>query len=243
MVADRLGPDARCAGRRAVARAGLTAIGPGSTVRPLGRGQSVRRPRFCAPRCRLLPRLSGAHARRKPPPHDVDETHVPAQPPSAPEGARFPSPVAHACRTGSAAPSPTQGSQAPRALLRADRPAVAVQLTRHGHPRAARVRTRADFERAYGGRKTVTKAFVLFAVDNGTGSARLGVTATRRLGKAVVRNRARRRLREAFRQLRPLLPGGYDYVLVARRPLLEMTARQVELQLLRQACAATRVQP
>jgi ribonuclease P protein component len=49
------------------------------------------------------------------------------------------------------------------------------------------------------------------------GPIRLGFTASRKVGSAVVRNRARRRLREAARQLLPQLgEPGVDYVLVAR---------------------------
>lgn len=47
---------------------------------------------------------------------------------------------------------------------------------------------------------------------------RLGFTATRRIGGAVVRNRAKRRLREAARLLAPLHAKlGCDYVLIARQ--------------------------
>jgi ribonuclease P protein component len=46
---------------------------------------------------------------------------------------------------------------------------------------------------------------------------RIGFTATRKLGNAVMRNRARRRLREAARAVLPVAGvGGYDYVLIAR---------------------------
>ena len=49
------------------------------------------------------------------------------------------------------------------------------------------------------------------------GPARVGFTVTKRIGKAVVRNRARRRLREAVRTLpRHVLKPGHDYVFIAR---------------------------
>jgi ribonuclease P protein component len=53
--------------------------------------------------------------------------------------------------------------------------------------------------------------------DEGKGEIRFGLTATRKIGSAVVRNRARRRLREAGRRLLPDLgAAGTDYVLIAR---------------------------
>jgi len=53
--------------------------------------------------------------------------------------------------------------------------------------------------------------------DDGEPVVRLGFTATRKVGNAVIRNRAKRRLREAARALVPLfaVPGS-DYVLIAR---------------------------
>jgi ribonuclease P protein component len=57
------------------------------------------------------------------------------------------------------------------------------------------------------------------ARDRGDGRelVRIGFTATKRIGGAVVRNRAKRRLREAARQLAPLLARpGCDYVFIAR---------------------------
>ena len=58
---------------------------------------------------------------------------------------------------------------------------------------------------------------VVFALATGGEESRLGVTATRRLGGAVVRNRARRRLRELFRRHADLLAGfALDVVVNAR---------------------------
>jgi ribonuclease P protein component len=68
-------------------------------------------------------------------------------------------------------------------------------------------------------RKFAAPGLVLQAAPRpGDGDAiRIGFTATRKLGGAVVRNRARRRLRAAAQAVLPVAGvGGYDYVLVAR---------------------------
>ena len=62
----------------------------------------------------------------------------------------------------------------------------------------------------------MTPFLVLYCRPNGQDHNRLGVTVSTKLGGAVVRNRARRRLREVFRLAQPRLRQGYDIVLVAR---------------------------
>jgi ribonuclease P protein component len=88
-----------------------------------------------------------------------------------------------------------------------------------------RLKRRADFLLVAGSRrKYVTPAFVLQARmrDDVPGlEVRIGFTATRKIGSAVQRNRARRRLREAARATLPLAATpGSDYVLVARAAAL-----------------------
>lgn len=66
------------------------------------------------------------------------------------------------------------------------------------------------------GRSAVTPFLVLYCRPNRLGRNRLGITVSTKLGGAVVRNRARRRLREVYRLAQPNLKQGYDLVLVAR---------------------------
>lgn len=79
-----------------------------------------------------------------------------------------------------------------------------------------------------GGPRCALPSFVLEARQRAKGSlidphqARFGFTATKTLGTAVVRNRARRRLREAVRLTGPAhAVEGYDYVLIARAGTLK----------------------
>lgn len=76
-----------------------------------------------------------------------------------------------------------------------------------GLPRSGRIQKRADFLRAYeNGTKTHGRFVVVFVMANDRGEPRIGVTATRKYGNAVVRNRAKRWVREVFRRVR--LPLG-----------------------------------
>ena len=73
------------------------------------------------------------------------------------------------------------------------------------------------FRRMYSkGRSAVTPMVVVYCRKNGLDHNRLGVTVSTKLGGAVVRNRARRRLREVYRLAQPRMRRGYDVVLVAR---------------------------
>jgi ribonuclease P protein component len=78
-----------------------------------------------------------------------------------------------------------------------------------------------DFDRVYregdsrGNRFLVVYSFARGEDDRGE-DPRLGISVGRRIGKAVTRNKVKRTVREAFWDLAGDLPGGHDYVIVAR---------------------------
>ena len=78
---------------------------------------------------------------------------------------------------------------------------------------------RADFIRASHGRRQGTTGFHLQGFDRGDGlPPRMGFTCSKKVGNAVARNRAKRRLREIARLVLPEHGrAGWDYVLVGRR--------------------------
>ncbi len=92
-----------------------------------------------------------------------------------------------------------------------------------------RIRRRADFEQIYKRGVRVHGRFsTLFLLPNGRPSGRLGIAATKKLGGAVRRNRAKRLIREVFR--RNKLAPGYDLVVVPKRELLDATLEALEAE-------------
>lgn len=82
-----------------------------------------------------------------------------------------------------------------------------------------RIRRRAEFERAYSqGLRIRGRLMTLFVTVNGGVAPRLGIAATKKLGSAVERNRAKRLVREMFR--RSKITGGFDIIVVPRREML-----------------------
>ena len=92
-----------------------------------------------------------------------------------------------------------------------------------------RILKRDDFKRVYeGGRKVHARYFIAFILPNSGDKPRLGITATRKIGKSFERNRARRLLRETFRKNKWLVPQGVDIVINVKRPLVEAGYRDLE---------------
>ena len=87
-----------------------------------------------------------------------------------------------------------------------------------GFPKHVRLRTQADFDRVYGGRAyAADDVLVMNACKNDLGRARIGLSLSRKVGNAVVRNRWKRLIREAFRVQQGDLPRDLDMVVRPRR--------------------------
>jgi ribonuclease P protein component len=88
-----------------------------------------------------------------------------------------------------------------------------------GLPRPRRVRKRSEYLAIQGqGQRLAGTHYMLFARHGGDAAraARLGVTVSRKVGGAVVRNRDKRWVRESCRRMQDQLPAGTDLVVVAR---------------------------
>lgn len=91
------------------------------------------------------------------------------------------------------------------------------------------IRRRADFQRVYQhGTRVHGRLATLFVLSNDLAVGRLGIAATKKLGGAVVRNRAKRLIREVFR--RNKIAPGFDLVVVPKRELLDATLIAIEAE-------------
>ena len=178
--------------------------------------------RRSAPRRREVADLS--HERRR-----LGEANIPTEPPAPEQDARLPRSDAHPRRPERIATETPSGSTPAGCRLgvslagtggcRAYDPAWAV--------RGGRLTTRADFARVYReGRRLSGDTLVLYVRSNDA-PLRVGVTAGRKLGGAVRRNRAKRRLREAFGRLQSRLSGRGEVVLAARSRVLDATFSEI----------------
>ena len=89
------------------------------------------------------------------------------------------------------------------------------------------------FRRLYSkGKSAVDSRLAVYCRKNGGAGSRLGLTVGVKLGKAVVRNRTRRRIREAYRVHEDRFVPGYDIVVVARVKASHSRYRELERSLL-----------
>lgn len=86
-----------------------------------------------------------------------------------------------------------------------------------------------DYRRVYGrGKSFVSPALVTYVLKNKTKNVRYGITTSKKIGKAVRRNRSKRIIRAAFDGLSPKIPPGYDFVFVARTKTSTLKSTDIE---------------
>jgi ribonuclease P protein component len=96
-----------------------------------------------------------------------------------------------------------------------------------------RLRHPREFRRVFRyGKKLVTPIFILHILPTSAPCSRLGMAVSKRVGKAVIRNRVKRLIRELFRQHKAALQPTCDVVFVARRPAAEASLEECTRQFL-----------
>jgi ribonuclease P protein component len=102
-------------------------------------------------------------------------------------------------------------------------------------PQAERLRKRIEFKRAEKDKvaRLVTKHLVILAAPNDLPGVRIGLTASKKVGGAVVRNRAKRLLREIYRRNKHLFPQGHDFILIAKYGMADTSYHDLAQELAR----------
>ena len=147
----------------------------------------------------------------------TDEKDLPASQSQTQTDPRIPRPNGDARRAQGAQKAPRQGTASPRRNHPAQTAGLGEKPAR-GFGAADRLHRRAEFLRVQRkGVRAQSGHFVVYAARLAIKSRNcLGVTVSRRIGNAVVRNRVKRRIRECFRlQLREQLPEGIAMVVIA----------------------------
>jgi ribonuclease P protein component len=85
----------------------------------------------------------------------------------------------------------------------------------YSFPKEEKIRRRADFQRTFQkGAKRKTEHFRIYICPTPLPHSRLGISVSKRVGGAVIRNRLKRLIREFFRLSKDLFPGSSDVVIV-----------------------------
>lgn len=154
------------------------------------------------------------------------ETYLSTEPKTTGKDARLPDTHEDSRRPQSSQEPTPEGSLSPDSIR--------VCLRPQAFPKSFRLLRRSEFRRVYdeGLRRNAPLCTVFFR-SNGLPQSRLGITVPARLGKAVLRNRLKRRLREAFRLNRSALPGGWDILVNPREAVATVPFPALVRELLR----------
>jgi ribonuclease P protein component len=91
------------------------------------------------------------------------------------------------------------------------------------------LRYKRDFDRLYSkGKSSGDKYIVVFYISNGHDYSRKAFLASKKVGGAVARNRARRLMKESFRKLEQEIKPGKDILMIARKTIIDTCQAEVE---------------
>lgn len=95
--------------------------------------------------------------------------------------------------------------------------------------REARLTSREDYRSVYKrGKSVANKELVLYFLKKENNGKRFGISVSKKIGSAVVRNRVKRLIKETIRRNQESIKNGYDLILIARQPAREKSFHEVE---------------
>jgi len=96
-----------------------------------------------------------------------------------------------------------------------------------------RLAKRPEFEKVMdkGVKKRVGRLCIIFSLPNELGRKRLGIIASKKIGNAVARNRAKRIFREIFRQIKHRIEPTLDIVIISGKDVVKLPYRVIEKEL------------
>lgn len=100
--------------------------------------------------------------------------------------------------------------------------------------KAYRIKKNTEFQLVFKhGKSVANRQFVIYILKkNDQQHFRIGLSVSKKIGNAVVRNRVKRLIRETFKELKDELPVQYDFVVIARKPTADMNFHQVKSSLI-----------
>ena len=82
-----------------------------------------------------------------------------------------------------------------------------------------------------GEKKRVGRLCIIFSLPNELGRKRLGIITSKKIGNAVARNRAKRKIREIFRQIKHRIEPALDIVIISGKDVVKLPYRVIEKEL------------
>jgi ribonuclease P protein component len=165
-----------------------------------------------------------------PPSREINEANVSAEQQASQENARVSSQDEYCCRPPGLEAPPGERPQTPD---RDGSPETAL-LTRIKQrlPRSRRIRKRSEYlQLQRTGQRRASRSFIVITRSRPAGESRLGITASRRVGGAVVRNRVKRLVREFFRLNQEHLRSRSDVLIIARSNAVELSYEELRNEL------------